>query len=123
MNHCRHSKKAPAEQVRRLLTAAYVLTGSRVPRQMANQLFQGARAIRESDTYMAILEEGIEEGREKGHLEEAKKLILRLGRKSLGAPDAAVTAALDGFTDLERLERIHERLGDVKSWQELLATP
>jgi hypothetical protein len=35
---------APPEQVRRLLTAAYVLTGLRVPRQVARQLFQGVTA-------------------------------------------------------------------------------
>ena len=71
--------------------------------------------MRESETYMAILEEG--------HLEEVKKLIVRLGRKSLGAPDETVIATLSGMTDLERLERILERLEDVQDWQELLATP
>ena len=69
--------------------------------------------MRDSDTYLAILDEGA--------VEEAKKLILRFGQKSLGAPGETVTATLAAITDLERLERLHDRLGDVKSWQELLA--
>jgi hypothetical protein len=108
-------REAPPEQVRRLLTAAYVLTGLRVPREISKQLFQGVRAMRESETYMAILEEGA--------IATAKKFILRLGQKSLGVPSESVTAALAAIEDQERLERIHDRLGEVKTWQELLETP
>ena len=72
---------------------------------------------------MAILEEG----RGEGELMEARKLILRFGKKSLGAPNEAVTAALGTITDLQQLERLIEplleRVVKVKSWQELLATP
>jgi hypothetical protein len=107
--------EAPPEQVRRLLTAAFVLTGLRVPRQKASQLFQGVRAMRESDTFMAIIEEG--------EVNEARKMVLRLGQKSLGVPDEAVTTAVEGTTDLERLELMMERIGEVESWQQLLATP
>ena len=106
--------EAPPEQVRRLLTAAFVLTGLRVPRQKAGQLFQGVRAMRESDTFMAIIEEG--------EIGEARKLLLRFGQKKLGAPDKAVSNTLDGISDLERLERMVERVGEIQSWQELLAT-
>lgn len=107
--------EAPPEKIRRLLTAAFVLTGLRVPRQTANHLFQGVRAMRESDTFMAIIEEG--------ELKEAKKMLLRLGQKSLGAPDESVTTVLEGITKLERVELMMERIGDVESWQQLLAKP
>ncbi len=110
-------EKAPKDQVRRLLTAAYVLTGLRVPRQVARDLFQGVRAMRESDTYMEILDEGRDEGR----VEEAKKLLLHWGKKSLGVPGKADKAVLAAITDVQRLERLHYHLGDVKTWQELLA--
>jgi hypothetical protein len=110
-------REAPPGQVRRLLTAAFVLTGLRVSRSVARQLFQGVQAMHDSDTYMAI----IDEGRDLGHLEEARKLLLRFGPKSLSTPDESVTAALAGITDLERLERMLERLSEVKTWQELLA--
>jgi hypothetical protein len=111
----RLQREAPPEQVRRLLTAAFVLAGLR----MARQLFQGVRAMRDSDTYLAILDEGRDEGR----IEQTKKLILRFGQKSLGPPGERVTATLAGITDLERLELLFERLSDVKSWEELLALP
>jgi hypothetical protein len=107
--------EAPPEQVRRLLTAAFVLTGLRVPRQTAVQLFQGVRAMRESDTFMAIVEEG--------ELKEAKKIVLLLGKKSLGAPDESVKTALESITNLERLELMLQRIGEVETWQQLLAKP
>jgi hypothetical protein len=75
--------------------------------------------MRESDTYLAILDEGREEGR----IEEVKKLLVQFGQKSLGVPGESVTATLAAITDLDRLERLHQRLGDVQSWEELLATP
>jgi hypothetical protein len=71
--------------------------------------------VRDSDTYLAILDEG--------RIEEVKKLIVRLGQKWLVSPAESVTATLGAITDLDRLERLHERLGDVKSWEELLAVP
>jgi hypothetical protein len=71
--------------------------------------------MRDSDTFMGIIDEG--------RLAEVKKLILRLGQKKLGNPDENVTTFLAGTDDIDRLEFLHERILDVKSWQELLATP
>ena len=110
----RLQREAGPDQVRRLLTAAYVLTGLRIPeKKAALRLFQGVRAMRESVTYMAILDEG--------RVEEAQKIILRQGRKLFGPPDEGTTATLTTIEDLERLELLSEQLLDVKSWQELLA--
>lgn len=129
----RLQREAPPEQARRLLTAAFVLTGLRVSREVARLLFQGAQAMRDSDTCLAILEEGEEkgrqegrqqgreDGRQEGRIEEVRKLLLRVGQKALGAPGEAVTTALAAVTDLERLEFWLERVGEVKNWQELLA--
>ncbi len=107
--------EAPAESARTLLTAAFVLTGLRIGRHIVRRLFQGVQGMRDSDTYMAILDEG--------RLEEAKKLILQLGQEQFGAPDESVTAALNGLEDLERLERMGVRLLRAASWREVLATP
>jgi len=70
--------------------------------------------MQESDTYQYILEQGA--------AKEAKKILLRLGQKHFGAPDAAVMAKLDSIADVERLERMAERINDVASWQEVLET-
>ena len=77
--------------------------------------------MRESSTYQAILTEGREEGREKGRVEEARAILLRLGRKHLGPPDERVREAITRLSDHERLEELSERVTDVASWAELLA--
>jgi len=111
----RLQKEAPAEQVRELLTASYVLTGLRVRRTLARQLFRGVRGMHDSDTFLEILEEG--------QLKQAKKSVLRLGQARLGPPDEATLATVTALEDLERLDRMIDRAGAVSSWQELLATP
>ena len=77
--------------------------------------------MRDSVTYMAIVEEGIEKGIEQGRIDEARRLVLRLGRKNLGPPTKKTVAALTSLDDIDRLERLLEHLGDVKSWKALLA--
>lgn len=110
----RLQREAPPDQARRLLTAAYVLTGLRIPnKRAALQLFKGVRAMRESVTYQAILDEG--------RVEAIQKTILRLGRKLIGPPNESTIAALSAIDDLERLEFLSEQLLDVKTWQELMA--
>jgi hypothetical protein len=73
--------------------------------------------MKDSDTYLAIIDEGREA--------EAKTVILRQGRKQFGIPTESTTATLNGITDLDRLDRLIDRLFDATatSWQELLDTP
>ncbi len=111
----RIDREAPADQGRKLLTAAFVLTGLRVRRDVARQVFRGVRKMKDSDTYMAIIDEGREE--------EVKKLIRLVGEKRFGDPDESVLSRITGITDLERLEQIMLRLHEVTNWQELLARP
>ncbi len=70
--------------------------------------------MQESDTYLMILDEGKEK--------QAKKDILLVGEKRLGAPDESVKAELEGITDLERLDRIILQAVTASSWREILAT-
>ena len=60
---------------------------------------------------------------DEGQIKEAQKIIRRLGRKRLGSPDEMVEFTLKAIEDLERLERIIDRLIDAPDWQDLLATP
>jgi hypothetical protein len=71
--------------------------------------------MHESDTYLAILDEG----REKARLED----ILMLGEERLGPCDEAVRSQLANITDLDRLKRIIRRAVKAASWQEILETP
>ena len=81
--------------------------------------------MRESSTIQAFLEEGrrkgLQEGLQEGRAGEARTIILRLGRKRLGAVDETVEAKLNEIVDLERLEALTERIDQVSSWDELLA--
>ncbi len=86
--------------------------------------------MRDSTTYQAILDEGRAEGEIKGRaegltmgqIEEARQLLLRLGRKRLGPPEPTVEATIRAINDLQRLEGLIERLLDVGDWQDLLRT-
>jgi predicted transposase YdaD len=104
----------PAES-RRLLTAAFVLSGLRVEEELSQRVFRGVTAMRESTTYQAILREGRAEG--------IQQALLIQGRKRFGAPDVATQDAVKAVTDVAKLERMTERLLDVSTWQDLLATP
>jgi predicted transposase YdaD len=77
--------------------------------------------MKESTTYQAILEEVEQQAEQKWRVEEAPKLLLRLGSKLLGQPSTRTQTALAKITDLERLETLCERVHTVESWHALLA--
>ncbi len=70
--------------------------------------------MRESITYQMILDEG--------RVEALQEVILSQGRKRFGPPDDATTATLTAIEDVDRLKFLSNRLHDVESWQELLAS-
>jgi len=86
---------------------------------MAQLFKKGVRAMEDSVTYQAI----IEKGEKKGAASEAQRILLRLGTKAFGAPDAATKTLLAAISDPERLEALILRVGEVKGWPELLAKP
>jgi predicted transposase YdaD len=91
------------------------------PESLASNLLQGKSYMTESTTYQAILREGEAAGRAEGKAEEAKKLLLRLGRKQLGPPREEFEAKIEAMSDVEKLEELAERVLDVSSWGDLLA--
>jgi hypothetical protein len=111
----RLEREAAPGQKKLLLTAAFVLTGLRLKRQQALRAFAGVRAMRESDTFMAIIDEGREI--------QARRVIRRLAQRTLGEPDEPTITRLEGITDIDRLERIIDRTMEASSWQDLLDTP
>jgi predicted transposase YdaD len=104
------------ERASDIWAATYILLGLRFSSEMAQRLIQEVRSMKESTTYQQILAEG----RAEGSIEEARHMVLRVGRKLLGEPDAETERALQAITDLQRLEELGERLPDVKTWPELL---
>jgi hypothetical protein len=108
----------PEPRAARLWTATYLLMGLRFSEELAFQLLEGVQNMRESTTYQAILREGRQEGRVKGE----QALLLRLGTKRFGEPDAATFAAIEAIQDIDRLETIGERMLDpsIRDWDDLL---
>lgn len=101
------------------MTAAYILTGLRVKKGDLSSIYKGVRLMQDSTAYDEILEEG----ELRGELKRSHRLLLRLGRKRFGNPDAATESELIAIKDLERLERLADAILTAETWQELLATP
>jgi hypothetical protein len=75
--------------------------------------------MHESDTYLAILEEGEEKEQEKA----TRESILVVGEERLGTPGESIKAQLTNITDLARLKRMVRRAAKATNWQEILDTP
>jgi hypothetical protein len=118
---------SPAERAA-LWSATYIMMGLRYQRALIQRLLQGVISMKESVTYQAILEEGEAKGRAEGEARgraegeanEARKILLLLGRDQLGEPSATVHAALDALAEVSRLEELTVRLKHTASWEELL---
>jgi hypothetical protein len=98
------------------MKATYLLAGLRFAKETVKALFEGVRTmdlLQESSSYQLILEEG--------GIKEARKIVLRLGRIRFGTPDEMTRETIEAIDDLDRLERLSERLLTASSWAELLA--
>jgi predicted transposase YdaD len=109
---------SPAERPD-LWAATFLLMGLIYPGGLASTLLQGKNFMRESSTYQAILLEGKAAGR----TEEARRMLLRLGRKHLGPPSPKFEAMVETMTDVDQIEELSERSTDVSSWEELFDRP
>ena len=112
-------------EVNETWTATFILLGLRYPPQVGAMLLRGARHMKESTTYQAILAEGEAKGEAKGEtlgrLHEARALLLRLGTRRLRTPPPAIEAEIATISELARLEAMIERTTDVSSWEDLLS--
>jgi hypothetical protein len=139
----RFDHEAP-KRVKELWSASYILMGLRYESAMVQSLLRGVVNMKESTTYQAILEEGKAEGKAlgiaegkaqgkaqgrgegkaegkaEGMADEARKMLLLMGREQFGEPSAKIMTRLDAVTDLGRLEALVIRLLHVKTWEELL---
>ena len=58
----------------------------------------------------------LDKGKEEGLIEGERAIILRLGRKRFGEPDAATLEKLESIQQVERLEEIFDRMITATSW-------
>lgn len=120
----RIAEESPPGLRKDLWAATFLLMGLRYETTLIRQLLKGVRGMEESTTYQWLLsqgkEQGLVEGEIKGRAEEARNLLLRLGRTKFGKPTKKVQNALEAAS-LEHLEKMADRLLQVETWQELLA--
>ena len=121
-----------AEEVR---SAAALLLGLRYSPVQLRELLRRIPEMKESSYYQMILEEGMAqglaegkaegkaEGMQSGALAEARKLLLRIGKRQLGPASAQVRSTIEDIDNLEYLESLADKLLSVQSWQELLDLP
>ncbi len=99
----------------RMWTTTGTLMGLRFAFEDIAPLLEGVYGMRESTFFQGAMREG--------SVLEARNILLRQGRKKFGPTNRDVEAALNGIADVLRLEALADRLLDVSSWDELLATP
>jgi predicted transposase YdaD len=123
----RLSAETPPNEEAVLWTSTYVLMGLRYNQTVAGELLKGVMEMEESVTYQEIIRKGEAKGRAEGQAEgaaeEARRILLRIGTKLLGAPDANAVAAIEAISNRERLENLIDRVSEVKSWSELFGNP
>ena len=137
--------EAPVELKEVLWAATGLLLGLNHSRERVKELIEettamilGIRGIEESSVYQDIFARGRAEGEARGRAEgeasgraegeargraeEARRILIRQGLKRLGQPDESVLARISTLNDLDRLDHLLDRLLEVASWDELLAS-
>jgi hypothetical protein len=108
----RFSQERRQQRVRDLWAVTYVLLGLRYSKPFAKLLFQEVLGMEESVTYQEIVG--------KGRLSHAHQTLFRLGEKRFGPVDEATMADLNAIDDVQKLDKLIDRILEVGSWQELL---
>ncbi len=98
-----------------VLTSTFVLSGLRLKRDRALDLFRRIRAVEDSTTYQYIIEQG--------ELKNARKMLISLGASKFGPPTRKVKTTIQELENLPRLERMGIRLMTAESWDDILNTP
>jgi hypothetical protein len=74
-------------------------------------------------TESSIVNEWMAIAEARGATEEARAIVFEFGAKKFGPATAAITAALQGIVDHERLRRIRGRIDAATDWNDLISTP
>ena len=93
-----------------------ILMGTRFQFPLIDLLLQGVINMQESSVIQAFLQQG----RDEGQAQEARKLILKTVRHRFGNLDDRLEDYVMGISDLEFLENLLVRVVDVVRWEELL---
>ena len=113
--------EVPPSRAAELRVATHYVLGLRYSQAVSAQLTRGIWNMWDSKTYREPILAGEARGEARGRVMEARRLLVRFAERALGPAPATVQAALEAIDDVERLERLADRLPDVQTWDELLA--
>jgi len=125
----RFEQEVPPAEIADAWAATLIQMGLRYSLQLGRELLKGVRNMKESVTYQAIIEEGEAlglakgkaEGIAEGRINEARSLVLLLGKRRFGVPPEVVVEKLNSIQDLAVLESIAEQVVEVDGWDQLLS--
>jgi len=120
----RLAAEAPPPEAARMMTSALTLAGMRLDADIIETLGRRLRTmniLKDSSFYQVLQKWGREEGVREGEIKQARKILIRQGRIRFGRLAKPTRARLDAIDDLERLERLSERIFTATSWDDLLA--
>jgi hypothetical protein len=110
--------RLPRRQASDLASATSILMGLRFDRTLIRRVFRELSMVKESVIYQDILQEG----RELGRLDQARRVLIRHGSKRFGVASAEIRDAVAAITDLDRLDRMFDRVAEADDWSTVLAT-
>jgi len=129
IDHIKQQMKLVTEpsRVGELWTSVRVLMGLKYERAFVNRLLQEVQGMEESTTYQEIKQSGVAEGVVmgvvKGRIEEAGRILLRLGSRKFGTPPTPNELSIIQSTKSpEQLEALMDQLEAASSWTELLGS-
>jgi hypothetical protein len=93
--------------------------GLKYTEEFTEALLRGVQGMEESVTYQAILRRG----EAKGSIKSRREDLLLIGNKRFGVPDDRIMESIKKIEDDDRLKRLMEKLLEVSTWDDLLASP
>jgi predicted transposase YdaD len=128
------AREASPDQAATLWSATRILMGLRYEKEQIDAMIEGVSAmlfgihgIEESTVYQGIFRQGETkgriEGRAEGVVEHARATLLRQGCKKLGPPGERMAADIAAMDHADRLNDLLDRVLDVSTWDELMASP
>lgn len=113
--------EVPPARANGLRVATHYLLGLRYSQAVTDRLTRGIWNMWDSKTYREPILAGEARGEVRGRVMEARRFLVRFAERSLGPAPATAQATLEAIDDVDRLERMADRLPGVKTWDELLA--
>jgi hypothetical protein len=97
------------------------MIGLRYPREQVEEMIEGVAnmvlgisGIDESWVYQDIFAEG--------QVEEARNILLSVGRKRLGEPDKQALSQIAPIGEFDSLNLLLDRIPDAQNWRDLLGS-